>query len=292
MKNETRLLLIFFTVLTLIIVLKFTKEYRDIQQTYKQVAIHEARSLNHMVQSFSHSYSNLINQLEMSLDKDSLQLRPVLRLPEISKFFSEKGDTNAHLRTVSMNPMNLDNMVTETEKILMNFFVQNPDKKEKVMALENGQFLYANVLRVKKKCLICHGSKATAPAVIRDHYSTGYNYKLNDILGIRLIRYQNSNILHDMMKIYYRNIVAATVVFSSIYISIFLMMRHLSRRDKKHLQQLERQNNNLLKEQQRLNTLLNAMDIAIVFENTRGVISYVNKAFGDLIEAMYKRPKV
>jgi len=282
MKKETRLLLIFFTILTLVIILKFTKEYRDIQQTYMQAAIHEARSLNHMVQSFGHSYSNLINQLKIPLDKESLQLRPVLRLPEISKLFSEIGDTNAHLRTVSMNPMNPENMVTETEKILMDFFVQNPDKKEKVMALENGQFLYANVLRVKSKCLTCHGSKETAPAVIRELYSTGYDYKLNDILGIRLIRYQNSNILNNMMKIYYRNIVAASLVFSSIYFSIFLMMRYLSRRDKKHLQQLEQHNQNLFKEQQRLNTLLNAMDIAIVFENTRGVISYVNKAFNKI----------
>ena len=282
MKSESRYLLFFFSLLLLVIIAKFIKEYSDIQNTYEQVAAHEARSLNHMVQAFSHSYSNLIKRTELPLDKQNIQFRPVMRLPEVSDIFSKISDTNIRLRTVSVEPMNPDNKATEEEIELIDFYINNPLEKEKLVRSSNDQFIYTKVLKAEKKCLTCHGDKAKAPKVVQSSYDKGYGFKVNDVLGLRVIYYKNSTILGNLMNTYYRSVMAATLVFSVIFISIIWLTRFNSKRDIEHLEELELRNKNLVNEQRRLSTLLNAMDIGIVFENAYGLVRYLNSAFSDI----------
>ena len=192
MKSETRYILLFFILLLLVIVVKFVKEYSDIQNTYEQIATHEASSLNHMVQAFSHSYSALINHMDLPLNTDNIQLRPVMRLPEVSKIFSEMSDTNIILRTVSKEPMNPENKATAKEAELIEFFLNNPLETEKLVQVSDEEFIYSNVLRANIGCLTCHGNKTESPKVVRDSYFNGYGFKLNDVLGIRAIYYKNT----------------------------------------------------------------------------------------------------
>ena len=93
-----------------------------------------------------------------------------------------------YIKVASDNPLNSKNLPEPLEIKLLDKFRNNEGLKEITEAglIKDRQFLVsARPSKVKKECMLCHGNPNTAPLPVTSKYGTasGYNYKLNDVVG-------------------------------------------------------------------------------------------------------------
>lgn len=96
------------------------------------------------------------------------------------------------LREAALNPTNLDDRATEWEADLINYFRDNPGRREQVGDRDTpiGKVLYvAAPIVAESGCLACHSEAASAPKGLIAHYGGdhGFGWAHNEIVGAQIV---------------------------------------------------------------------------------------------------------
>ena len=95
-------------------------------------------------------------------------------------------------KEASLNPTNLRNRAVDWETDVVNFFRNNPEKKEFVGERDApiGRVLYlARPISVGKSCLECHSKPAAAPRSLIKTYGAdnGFGWKENEVIAAQIV---------------------------------------------------------------------------------------------------------
>jgi len=242
-----KLILLFNLVLFLIFLLKVYQEYRDIEDLKSMAALSESSSIAHLTKSFRQTYQNVIIDNKIPINERTIELLPVKTISEVSRKFSEYVDSEVIVRTVSDRPRNQTNLANPEETRIINFFRNNPDESSILKLSENGGYIYAEPLFIKPVCLKCHGKKEDAPELIQKLYDKSYDYKLGDIRGLLSISYYKNDFIKKLDHLFYQNLIAISIVFTSLFIGIFILVKLVNQKDDEHNSYIKEQNRILRK---------------------------------------------
>ena len=175
--------IIFFITL----VLKISYTYNDIENIKYEFAKKEAEVLKNYALSNRTYYQKLFTDGVIKLNSDTLLALPAYSSNIISHNFSKNNALGISLKAVSDRPMG-NNMADNSELKAIKYFNENVQAKEYFSDENDKYYQYANVLKVEKSCLRCHGKKEDAPVFIKNTYENAYNYKVGEIRGILSIK--------------------------------------------------------------------------------------------------------
>lgn len=96
------------------------------------------------------------------------------------------------IREAALNPTRLTDRATDWEADLINYFRNNPSKKEVIgqRSTPTGEILYvATPIVAAGGCLQCHSRPAIAPAALVKRYGgqNGFGWRLNETVGSQII---------------------------------------------------------------------------------------------------------
>jgi len=234
-----------FLVLTVIVLVKFYREYVDIQELKVMIAENESTSLSHLIQAFRQTYQKAFAEHQIPIDEKTIELLPVRTMYQISQNFSKLMDNKISIRTISQRPTNPLHLAKPEENIYFQYFKQHPKKDSWLTFNNNNGYLISKPIYIKKGCLKCHGKTKQILPLMKKKYATGFNFKVGEIIGIQLIKYQQNNFAKKLDFIFVRNIIAALIVFLSIFICIFLMLRIIANKENINRLSLEKYNQEL-----------------------------------------------
>ena len=225
---------VFVTVVLAIAVVGMSREY-IINQAENRVrdVLLEAKALHHYIQEDMHPVMYDLKQ-EGRMPKDFYSPE-ILSSSYMSRhifehFNSERADSDLPLieyRMAAENPRNQENLADSFELALLKKFNADSTLKKYSGIVEEGgmKYLYyaRPFLKVKRKCLKCHGAKENAPKELSNyyHWESGFNWKVGAIPAIEVIQTPLVNDLKASTKI----IIAIIVVAVGLLILILLNQR-------------------------------------------------------------------
>ncbi|MCF6310752.1 MAG: EAL domain-containing protein [Sulfurimonas sp.] len=208
---------------------KIIYTYNDLKTKEYEFAKKEAEVLNSYVMSNRNYYRKLFVNGDIILDANTLQALPAYSSHIISDVFSRTNPLNITVKEVSDRARNITNLANEDELKAIEFFNNNPNEKEYFSDKNSNYYQYANVLKIDKTCLKCHGKKENAPKIIRDNYDKAYDYKLGDIRGIMSMKIPRENLKEYFLTNFFYSIIYDIIVL----IILFLGVHYLINKSKK-----------------------------------------------------------
>lgn len=217
-------------------------EYRTLNEETAKAAYRDAEILQEYFVSVQHVYLKQILTKGVELDHNTVDFLPVHTAPLISEDFQKRTTQGMNFRNISDDNRNPKNAPYAYEREAIEYFKNNPNKKEffRELHVDNKRvYFYAAPIKIEPFCLMCHGKQEDAPAYIRNTYSTGYNYQIGDIRGISSITIEK-NILFETMQAKYKvRVVFSLVIVIMTIMLIFLLVRRAKTIETKMMQHLE-----------------------------------------------------
>ncbi|MCB1826162.1 MAG: DUF3365 domain-containing protein [Candidatus Competibacteraceae bacterium] len=213
------------TVATSVPIVYFTTRYQVYSEANKELSL-----LVDMVSSLRKYISKDIRPSLLQANMfESPAISSTVTTSVIASYFKEK-QPDYYIKVASDNPLNPKNLPEPLEIKLLNEFRNNNDLKEITeTGLINGhQFLVsARPSTAQKGCMLCHGDPVKAPLPVTIKYGTtsGYNYKLDSVVGVMGVGVPLADINVLVMQ---RGLVAVgiiTVIFSLIFITINTLVK-------------------------------------------------------------------
>lgn len=137
---------------------------------------------------------------------------------------------NYSIRNVSDNPLNANNGPQTLEVDLLTRFRADRRLDElRVEGMISGQRMLVRSVPImsKKGCLRCHGDPGDVPAEVTSEYgrSSGYNYKVGDVVGLELVGVPIGDI--DALAFKRSSIAVGllTLLFTLVFVAINLLVR-------------------------------------------------------------------
>jgi diguanylate cyclase (GGDEF)-like protein len=220
-----RVLYIIPIIFFIVIIVRITYAYNDIQNRKYSFALNEAEVLSNYALTHREYYQKLFINKTIKIDEKTLPALPAYSSHYISNKFSQKNKLNITLKTVSDKARNLNNQADKDELKAINFFKNNP-KEKLYFSDDNDQFYqFAQVLRIEQKCLKCHGKKEKAPLFIQKKYDKSYNYKLGEVRGVESIRIPKSTVNSYFLPNFINSVIYDLVLFIALFFAIFLLIK-------------------------------------------------------------------
>lgn len=119
----------------------------------------------------------------------------------------EEEYNNFFYKEATLNPTNLRDKADKFEKVLVQKFRQQPSLKELsgFRSLPGGEIFYvARPIAINKEsCLRCHSTPEAAPKSLISTYGSenGFGWKLNEVVGAKIISVPASKILIDARRL-------------------------------------------------------------------------------------------
>jgi protein-histidine pros-kinase len=176
------------------------------------------------------------------------EIRPLLRLQMKKVFVSQSVPAYAATQTfnklrekhpeyaykeATLNPSNPRNRAVDWEADIVHDFRNNPDHKELigVRKTPTGDSLYlARPMQIKNPgCLTCHSTVEAAPKTLLAKYgdSNGFGWKLNEIVGARIVSVPMSVPLQKAREAFETFMGSLVAVFVVIVIILNIMLRYI-----------------------------------------------------------------
>ncbi len=133
-------------------------------------------------------------------------------------------------RTVVENPTNPDDKPAEWQAELIKTFKAQPDQKEIVHERETptGRILSIAqpIIITNGACLQCHSVPAAAPATMIDLYGSanGFGWKLNEVIGARIVSVPMSVPFGEANKTFTRLMIGLGAVFAVMMVLLNLLL--------------------------------------------------------------------
>lgn len=176
------------------------------------------------------------------------EIRPLLRLQMKKVFVPQSVPAYAATQTfnklrekhpqyaykeATLNPSNPRNRAVDWEADIVQVFRNNPDHKEiiGVRTTPTGDSLYlARPMQIKNPgCLTCHSTVEAAPKTLLAKYgdSNGFGWKLNEIVGARIVSVPMSVPLQKAREAFETFMGSLVAVFVVIVIILNIMLRYI-----------------------------------------------------------------
>lgn len=217
-------------------------EYRTLNEEIAHSAHDTAKLLQEYFQSVQRVYQEQFINSSIPLDHNTIGFFPAHAASRISDDFQQQTTQGIQIRNISDRHRNPDNAPHPYERDAIQYFKQNPDKKElfREIQLDNKTaYFYAAPLKIEPFCLMCHGKREDAPDFIQKTYSTGYDYKVGDIRGITSVIVEKERLLKTMQKKYKERMFFSSLIVITIVALIFLMVRRAKKIENMMMGELE-----------------------------------------------------
>ena len=218
---------------------KTYEEYSRIQKTQKLIILNESQSLASFISAFRQTYQDIFLRHHINIDEKTIHLLPVKTITEIGNRFTSNVQGDTLIRTVSDRPRNIDNMANTFELEMIQYFKNNPNEEDNFVH-KNNTFNYTKPLFIIPSCLKCHGKREDAIPSIRDHYETAYDYKLGEIRGLLNIEIKERDFFATMYYDFTETLIGAIFLYIIFLIIIYLLLKKMNEKDKKHTEDLEK----------------------------------------------------
>ncbi|BDY13941.1 hypothetical protein HCR_22530 [Hydrogenimonas cancrithermarum] len=225
-------------------------QLRRIHHLQLFIAKNQAENLNAFLKAFRESYQDTFIHKHIPFNEETINLLPVVTIPDISRRFENYLSSKASIKTVSDNPRDPKNMANELEKRTIAYFRSHSgiENYYTLVDHENDKtFFFAAPLYIKKSCLRCHGKREDAPAYIRENYDKAYDYEIGDLRGITAIYFSQKQLNASLSAIVYQNIVVMLAI-SLVFLFIFyILTKKIYKNAAEYTQNLEREVENKTK---------------------------------------------
>ncbi len=222
-----RVLYLIPVVFLVVIFFRITYAYQDAQERKYDFALKEAEVLNSYAMTHRIYYQELFINKTIHLTEQTLPALPAFSSYPISKEFSQNNKFNITIRTVSDKARNPENNADIDELKAIDYFNKNTKKLQYFDDSNSEFYQYAYPLRVKEKCLSCHGKKENSPLFIQEKYANSYNYKLDELRGIQSIKVPKKILNIYFMEGFFHSVVYDFILFLALFIGIFILLKKL-----------------------------------------------------------------
>ena len=208
MKITTKLSLIIFTLLVVLIVALGWNSYRHDQEMIRQETFGKAKTIARQIIETREYLSNIttIHEIEKNYN-----LTPQVAASNIARRIT--AGTHYYVRQVSLRYRNPQNMPDPFElEELKRFESGDVAERFKITGAEGKESLrYLLPMEAEQSCLTCHGSYASAPAFVKKRFPKGhpsYDYKPGQIIGAvsvtvpmqELYKTIRNDLIHEMVS--------------------------------------------------------------------------------------------
>ena len=175
-------------------------------------------------------YQQRLLESGLPLTKQTVTLLPVHVFPSIAAEFNRKQLKGTSFAIVSDRTANPEVAADPLEMEAIDYFRAQPKAQERlvpfVSAAGRRYFHFSTPLRLEKHCLDCHGPLDKAPEAVRDHATTGHDYRLGELRGILSIKMPRG-VYEDSMAAHWRHgILVHLLGFALAFLAVSLLIRH------------------------------------------------------------------
>ncbi len=205
-----------FIITALIFFLLFVIDtYRGQQQIKEDVIANikgNAATLKSVLVAYRSVYQKIFLEQNVPINDKTIQFLPAHAISRISHEFVQSVTTGLSFSTVSDRPRNPINQADQIELSAIDFFRKNDTEKELFVPFRNSSgedfYHYSQPLRIKPRCLKCHGAKDKAPQSVQKRYNTAYDYKIGEIRGLLSIKLPAAVIKQRTHELLQHNIIS------------------------------------------------------------------------------------
>jgi len=149
----------------------------------------------------------------------------------IGKQFA-KLNPNYYVKIASDNPINPINAPEPFEQAVLQKYREGNIRENLIEtgSIRGKHYLFAIApTESKPKCLKCHGNPAKAPLEVVSQYGTnsGYNYKLNDVVGINLVGVPIKDINAIVLQRSLIGVGILTLFFTVVFVTFNVLLRKI-----------------------------------------------------------------
>ncbi|GGZ05754.1 EAL domain-containing protein [Shewanella fodinae] len=166
--------------------------YRFIQRESEEELLQSAERIRAVLMATRRVYHHQFLESGLPLTDKTLGFLPAHALGLISKDIPHWEQSGFSFNNVSDVPRNADHQADAVEQTAIDYFKQHPQAQRLFVPFTDTKgrafYHYARPIWVEPYCLSCHGAKASAPATIRAHYDSAYNYQVGNLRGIVSIK--------------------------------------------------------------------------------------------------------
>ena len=242
MKLQTRLTLVIFTTFFVGWMIAGLSFFAIEQTNARQNSIYTAKLLLSSATVTRDYTSKQIDPIISSLvegkkyDEFIPQAVPSYAAQEILSSLSKVGKDYEGYQYVerALNPTNPNDLAEGWQVELIQYFIQNPSVSEKIdqrVDFSGQETLYvAQPIRVNSpSCLDCHSTPEKAPVALINTYGSarGFNWKLNEIIGTRIISVPTSLQYQKARESVLSYLLLIASVFVVAYTAVLLIVQQL-----------------------------------------------------------------
>ncbi len=290
MKNDKTIVTMVASLFFIIAIFHIYYSYLKVEEEQKNFALTESRILNDFMFIHREYYQKLFINKNIELNEKTLPALPAYSSYDISEKFSNNNKYNIKVQTVSDRARNPKNQADGVEGNIIEYFKNNPDKKEYFEFIDDSPqkyYQYGYALRIEKNCLQCHSSKEKAPKFIAQKYSKAYDYKLGDVRGIISVKVPKEHTHNHVHDRFINNIIYNIVTLIFIFVVTILIILKRTK-DIKELKYITEQANNANRAKSEflanmshevrtpLNAILGFVSILKEEENDKNKLKYLN----------------
>ncbi|MEK6658606.1 MAG: EAL domain-containing protein, partial [Campylobacterota bacterium] len=138
-------------------------------------------------------------------------------------------------RNVTDRPRNPKNMADRFELEAIEFYKNNPDKREgriQRVQQESEEILhYTAPLVIEKYCIACHGKKEEVLPTIRERYDTAYDYNIGDIRGVTSIKIHIDELEKAAISSFYKTTFFTWLMILMLLVIIYFSVKKITLQD-------------------------------------------------------------
>jgi len=220
-----RILLIIPVIFLIVVILRISYAYNDTISREHNFAKKEAEVLTSYAVTYRNYYQNFFIHKVIPLNESTLPALPAFSSRPISRTFSRENPLSIMIKTVSDRARNIKNTADKDELRAIEFFKNNKEATTYFSDKNNKLYQYAYVLKIKQKCLKCHGLKKDAPKFIQEKYTKAYNYKLGEVRGIISIKVPKKNLHHYFLINFFQSVLYDILLLIALFFAIFYLIK-------------------------------------------------------------------
>lgn len=209
--------------------------YKQKQETIQSRAFERSESLKDYFISMRYVYHQQFLNSGLDINDSTIGFLPAHASTLISEKFTEFSKDKISIRNVTDRPRNPKNMADRFELEAIEFYKNNPDKREgriQRVQQESGEILhYTAPLVIEKYCIACHGKKEEVLSTIRERYDTAYDYNVGDIRGVTSIKIHIDELEKAAISSFYKTTFFTWLMILMLLVIIYFSVKKITLQD-------------------------------------------------------------
>ncbi|HEX5803975.1 MAG TPA: DUF3365 domain-containing protein [Azospira sp.] len=231
MKLQTRVWLVSWLVISLIMAADFFVSRALIEQGIRHELEHDARNIRAALMATRRIYQQQFLASGLPVNEQTIGLLPAHAMSRIAADFPNWVDSGVTFNNVSDRPRNPKNLADRDELEAINWFRANRDSQERLTEITtadgNGFYHYTAPIWIEAYCLKCHGERAAAPPSVAAAYSEAYGYQLGDLRGVMSIKLPTQALRERAFAEWWKGFSVRVVGYGVLLLALGLLMNRV-----------------------------------------------------------------